>query len=86
MKLPKELEGRRLHLLLSGISSMELKISKITSDEIIGEYEDGEEIHVDPEGLRAYWISKDKKPRKVLTKEQKEKMQEGRRKKLAGEV
>ena len=80
MKLPNEVIGRRLMILLEGIAVAEIKVTAITAEEIIGEYADGEEIHCSHEHLRAWWSGKDVKPRKPLSEEQKRKMQEGRRK------
>ena len=81
MKLPKEVVGRRVMILLEGIPVAEIKVTSITTDEIIGEYSDGEEIHCSHEHLRAWWYGKAIVERKPLSEEQKRKMKEGRRKK-----
>ena len=69
LRIPKEMEGRRLDILVQGLPVMEIKVSKISDDEIIGEYNDGEEVHVSHNAVRVWWIPK----RQPLTKEQIEK-------------
>lgn len=56
LKIPKEMEGRRLDILVAGISTLEVKVTKITETEIIAEHDDGEEVHIDPEAVRVWWI------------------------------
>ena len=55
MKIPKELEGHYCSILLAGIATQEVKIKRILQDEIIAEYTDKEEVHIDPEYIRAWW-------------------------------
>jgi hypothetical protein len=55
MKLPKEMEGRYANLLMEGISVQEVKIQKITPEEVICTYGDNEEVHIATEFLRAWW-------------------------------
>lgn len=67
MKLPQEMEGRRACILLDGISTVEVKILKITEEELIATYNDGEEVHIATEYLRAWWPDR-RKIRKKRTK------------------
>jgi hypothetical protein len=60
LRIPKDMEGRRLDILVQGITTIEIKVSKITDDEIIGEYKDGEEAHVSQSAVRVWWIPKRK--------------------------
>ena len=55
MKIPKELEGHFCNILIEGVSVQEVKIKKILSDEIIAEYSDAAEVHIEPEYVRAWW-------------------------------
>jgi len=56
LKINKEMEGRRLDILVQGISTLEVKVTQITDNEIIAEHEDGEEVHIDPEAVRVWWV------------------------------
>ena len=55
MKINKEMEGRFCNILMEGIAVQEIKIKKILPDEIIAEYTDKEEVHIDPGYVRASW-------------------------------
>ena len=55
MKIPKELEGHFCNILLEGIAVQELKIQKVLPDEIIAEYADKVEVHIEPGYVRAWW-------------------------------
>ena len=55
MKMPKEMEGHFCSILLAGIATQEVKIKRILTDEIIAEYIDKEEVHIDPNYIRAWW-------------------------------
>ena len=83
MKLPKETEGRYLVLLLEGIPAVEIKITSIAPDEIIGTYVDGEELHCSHEHLRAWWSGKAPGKRARPSDAQIRKMQEGKRRSMA---
>lgn len=65
MKIPKELENRYISVLLPGIPTANIKVSKVTDDEITGVYEDGEEIHISQDKLLAYWINTKRESRKI---------------------
>jgi hypothetical protein len=54
-KFPTEMEGRYCNLLLQNIPAAEIKVTKVSDDEIVGIYSDGEEIHINPAMLVAYW-------------------------------
>jgi hypothetical protein len=69
LRIPKDMEGRRLDILVQGLPTIEIKVAKINDDEIIGEYADGEEVHVSHNAVRVWWVPK----RQPLTKEQIEK-------------
>jgi len=58
MKIPKEMVGRRVDVLISGISTLELKITTITDTEIIATHADGEEIHVEHDAIKVWWLPK----------------------------
>ena len=55
MKIPKEMEGHFCNILMADVAVQEVKIKKILQDEIIAEYGDEEEVHIDPEYIRAWW-------------------------------
>ena len=64
-QIPKTLEGRYCSILLPGIPTQELRINKVTEDEIIGTYEDGNEIRISQKKILAYWPDKKKEARKI---------------------
>jgi hypothetical protein len=68
MKIPKDLESRYISVLLPGIPTANIKVSKVTDDEITGVYEDGEEIHISQDKLLAYWINTRRESRKISGK------------------
>ena len=55
MKIPKEYEGHFCNILMADVSVQEVKIKNILDDEIIAEYGDEEEVHIDPNYIRAWW-------------------------------
>jgi hypothetical protein len=65
MKIPKELEGKFLSLLLPGIPVCEIRLVSVGSDEIIAEYDDGEILHVNVDHLLAYWVDEKRASRKL---------------------
>jgi hypothetical protein len=63
MKIPKEMVGRYMSILLPGIPTVEIKIASITTDEIVGIYQDGEEIHIAHDKILAWWLDTGKAAR-----------------------
>ena len=65
-RIGKDMEGRYCSILLQGIPVVEIKVKGITDDKIIGEYGDGEEVHINQSAVLAYWPdqAKDLKARK----------------------
>ncbi len=55
MRIPKEMESRYATILLAGIPAAEVRIKKITDDEIIAEYDDTEEVHMAQDKVCAWW-------------------------------
>jgi len=51
----KELEGHYCSILLPGIPATEVKVTKVTEEEVVGEYFDGALIHIRQEAILAYW-------------------------------
>lgn len=51
----KELEEHYCSILLPGIPVVEVKVTKVTEEEVVGEYYDGEIIHIRQEAILAYW-------------------------------
>jgi len=60
MRIPKEMEGRKADILVEGIATLEVKIIKITDDEITAEHDDGEPVHISHDALRVWWETKRK--------------------------
>lgn len=58
MKFPKETEGRHVKILLANIPSIEVKVAKVSDDEIIATYTDGEEVHIAADHVAAWWYDK----------------------------
>ena len=54
-RIPKTMEDRYCSILLEGISAVEVKIKKVDDTEVIAEYVDKEEIHINQEKIIAYW-------------------------------
>lgn len=75
LRVPKEMEGRKLCILLAGVPTQEVKVTKINDDEIIGEYSDGEEIHVSHNKIMAWWITK----RQPMSKEARAKLMKAKK-------
>ena len=57
-KLPKDLIGHYATILVHGISSIEIKITSVDADEVVGQYSDGEEVHIRQEAILVYWPNK----------------------------
>jgi hypothetical protein len=70
LRIPKDMEGRRLSILLPGIPVAEVKVQKITDEEVIGLYIDNEEIHINHNKVMAWWPS----TRKIMSNETKAKI------------
>jgi hypothetical protein len=68
MKIPKEIESRYISVLLPGVPTAEIKVVKVTDDEVIGVYDDGEEIHISQDKLIAYWLNIRRESRKISAK------------------
>lgn len=81
MKLSKELIGRNMSFLIGGIHPVDVKVQEITESEVVGIYQDGEEIHINIDAIIGYWQGKVVKPKKKLSEEHKQKMREARRRK-----
>lgn len=56
-KIPKEAEGRRLDILLQNIPTLNVKVSKVTDDEIIAVHDDSEEVHINQSFVMCWWYS-----------------------------
>lgn len=65
-----EYVGRKVTLLVPGIPATDIKITKATDEQIVGTYDDGEEIHVSRYALVAWWESS----RREMRPETKEKI------------
>jgi len=53
--IPKEMVSRYCDILVPGVSVMEIRIKNITPEEVIGEYRDGEEVHIGHPSIVAWW-------------------------------
>lgn len=53
--IDKELIGHYCSLLLPGIPVVEIKVTSVNEEEVIGEYYDGAPIHIRREAILAYW-------------------------------
>ena len=67
-RITKEMENRFASILLHGIATIEIKIKKVSDDEVIGEYDDGEEIHINQDMICAYWPDPARERRKERAK------------------
>ena len=67
-RITKEMENRFASILLHGIATIEIKIKKVSDDEVIGEYDDGEEIHINQAMICAYWPDTARERRKERAK------------------
>ena len=65
-RVPKDMENRFASILLHGIAT--IKIRKVSDDEVIGEYDDGEEIHINQAMICAYWPDPARERRKERAK------------------
>ena len=54
-ELPKDLIGHYATILVHGISSIEIKITSVDADEVVGQYSDGEEVHIRQDAILVYW-------------------------------
>jgi hypothetical protein len=55
MLIPKSMEGRYCAFLLQGVSTQEIKVSYVLPDEIVGIYSTGDEVHISPYHIVAWW-------------------------------
>lgn len=53
--IDKTLIGHYCSLLLPGIPTVEIKVTSVNEEEVIGEYFDGALIHIRQEAILAYW-------------------------------
>lgn len=53
--IDKTLIGHYCSLLLPGIPVVEIKVTSVKEEEVIGEYFDGALIHIRQEAILAYW-------------------------------
>ena len=53
--IDKALIGHYCSLLLPGIPVVEIKVTSVKEEEVIGEYFDGALIHIRQEAILAYW-------------------------------
>jgi hypothetical protein len=60
-KIPPAMVGRKVAILLSGTPTLEVKVKRITEDEIVVVYPDGEDVYLNPAALIAWWALKAKK-------------------------
>ena len=60
------MKDRYCSILLRGIPVIEIKAKEVTDDEVIGDYADGSEVHINQSAILAYWPdqAKDMKARK----------------------
>jgi hypothetical protein len=70
--IPKEAEGRRVKILCQNVAAFELKVSKVTEDEIIGMWDETEEEHVSTKFIVAWSYA----TRKEMSEETKRKIRE----------
>ena len=54
-RIPPEMKGRYASILLQGIPVVEIKITEVTADEVVGEYTDTSRIHINQSMIVAYW-------------------------------
>lgn len=73
-QIPKDMVGRRLDILVPGITTIEIKITSITEDEVVGTYADGEECHVNHRAINVWWPA----TRREISEETKAKMKASR--------
>jgi hypothetical protein len=71
-RLPREAEGRRLDILMQNIPTLNVKVSKVTDDEIIASHDDSQEVHINQSFVMAWWYT----TRKEMTEETKRKIKE----------
>lgn len=74
MRLPKEAEGRRVDILLQNIPTLNVKITKVTDDEILAAHEDNEEVHINPNFIMCWWPS----TKKEMSEKQREALRKAR--------
>ena len=58
MRIDKAIIGRHVIILLAGIPAIEVKVVSATDDEIVATYSDGEEVHISPGHVAAWWYDK----------------------------
>jgi hypothetical protein len=68
MKFNREIESRHVIILLANIPAIEVKVTKVSEDELIATYVDGEEVHIATSHIAAWWYDKKSHaPRKKKT-------------------
>jgi len=55
MKIPKEMIGRRINILIPGLPVYEVKVTATEPTETVAIYQNDEEIHIDTEAIKAWW-------------------------------
>lgn len=78
-RLPKEAVGRRVDVLLQNIPTVTLKIKSVSDEEVIGDYIDGEEWHLNQSFIMAWTYP----TRKEMSEEKKAKILAKRRATIA---
>jgi len=55
MRIPIAMEGRYVSVLMPGLPTANIRITRITTDEIVGRYDDNDEVHISQDKLFAWW-------------------------------
>lgn len=79
--IPKEMVNRYCSILVQGIATLELKISSVTDEEIVGVHDDGEEVHIAQKWVMVWWPDPKREHSKKLARERAAKATETRRRK-----
>jgi hypothetical protein len=80
MIIPKEMIDRRVSILMEGLPVADIKVLSSNATELLGSYDDGEEVHIDPTFIRAWWASSRKATDPEKAKERARKMIETKKK------
>ena len=74
MIIPNEMIDRRVSILMEGLPVTDVKVLSSNATELLASYGDGEEIHIDPMFVRAWWVITRKEIDPEKTKERTRKM------------
>ena len=72
-RIEQEMKDRYCSILLQGIPVVEIKVTEVTDDEVIGKYDDETLIRINHSFIMAYWPDKAKDLRERKRMEAKKK-------------